>query len=265
MSHARAIVAIPADRANDVQSAIEWEMMPFDENGEWFRDGSRWDWYVIGGRYTGSLTGYDPEKDPANTKVCSLCGGTGKRTDMEVKDGCNGCQGKGTRVKWPTEWADHPGDIIQVKNLNLAAMLESRKESLIQCYAKAAKDSKQHREFLYGVDPDEITLDAWLADKLDGVAFPAPYAFVQSRHWHEAERMGWFGTSALTECEIKAKESENPDVETMIRRCKYKDPETGAAVVCWNEPYEVWSREFYHRFIERLDPETILVNVDYHV
>ena len=85
MSHARAIVAIPADRANDVQSAIEWEMMPFDENGEWFRDGSRWDWYVIGGRYTGSLTGYDPEKDPANTKVCSLCGGTGKRRTWKLR------------------------------------------------------------------------------------------------------------------------------------------------------------------------------------
>lgn len=28
---------------------------------------------------------------------CDLCGGTGVRTDMKVENGCNGCQGKGTR------------------------------------------------------------------------------------------------------------------------------------------------------------------------
>jgi hypothetical protein len=28
---------------------------PFNENGEWFAEGSRWDWWVIGGRWEGML------------------------------------------------------------------------------------------------------------------------------------------------------------------------------------------------------------------
>ena len=47
MSHAVVLVAIrPTD---DVEAAIAEQMQPFDENGEWFADGSRWDWYQIGG------------------------------------------------------------------------------------------------------------------------------------------------------------------------------------------------------------------------
>lgn len=214
MSHASVIVAIPADRANDVESAVEWEMMPFDENGQWFRDGSRWDWYVVGGRYSGKF---------------------------------------------------HGQDIMRVELIDTARLMDDKRQRLIETYQKAAADTKQHRMFIYDVDPDETALDEFLAANLDGVAFPASYAFLQNRYWHEAERLGWFGTSALTECEIKAKEQGVTDVETMIRRCKHKDPETGASVICWNETWEVWNKEFYHRFIEPLHPDTVLVNVDYHV
>ena len=70
-----------------------------------------WDWYQIGGRWTGVLDGYDPSADPANKETCYLCGGTGKRTDMEVANGCNGCRGTGIMEKWPTDWATHPGDV----------------------------------------------------------------------------------------------------------------------------------------------------------
>jgi hypothetical protein len=216
MSHARVIVAIPEDRAGDIQSAVEWEMMPFDENGELFRDGSRWDWYVIGGRFSGCF---------------------------------------------------HGKDIIQVKDINLVRMMEERRERLLSTYRQAESDAMcgEHKEFIYGVDPSKTTVDEYLGSKLDGVQFAASYAFLQGRRWHEGERMGWFGSSALTECEIKAKENANPDVEVMIRRCKYKDPETGACVVCWNESDEIWAKEFYHRFIEPLSPNHYLVSVDYHV
>jgi len=56
MSHANVIVALPgATPARRVELAVDEQMAPFDENGEWFRDGSRWDWWVIGGRYSGCL------------------------------------------------------------------------------------------------------------------------------------------------------------------------------------------------------------------
>lgn len=88
---------------------------------------SQWDWYEIGGRWTGKLTDYDPEKDPRNIESCQWCGGTGKRNDKlgrearkaDPKYTCNGCDGKGKKVKWPTEWAKYAGDIQPMENIKL--------------------------------------------------------------------------------------------------------------------------------------------------
>ena len=76
-----------------------------------------WDWYQVGGRWTGFFDGYKPEDDPTNIETCNLCAGTGTRKDMKVENGCNGCQGKGKRVKWPTEWETRPGDTIETSKL----------------------------------------------------------------------------------------------------------------------------------------------------
>lgn len=38
-------------------------------------DQSLWDWYTIGGRWSGALTGYDPYSDPSNKTVCRWCNG----------------------------------------------------------------------------------------------------------------------------------------------------------------------------------------------
>lgn len=35
--------------------ALEGALAPFDENGEWFAEGTRWDWWVVGGRWPGLL------------------------------------------------------------------------------------------------------------------------------------------------------------------------------------------------------------------
>lgn len=61
------------------------------------------DWHQVGGRFTGLKSGgaYDPETDPANREPCSLCDATG----------CNGCDGTGIRLKWPTQWAFYAGDV----------------------------------------------------------------------------------------------------------------------------------------------------------
>lgn len=82
---------------------------------------SKWDWHVIGGRWTGALVPeYDPEADPENIETCSICGGTGLRTDdLGIKERkrdpeytCNGCQGEGKHAKWPTQWKKFRGDIL---------------------------------------------------------------------------------------------------------------------------------------------------------
>lgn len=58
MSHAIVLVAVESDKHRKrIEAAVAHEMEPFDENGEWFKNGSRWDWYQIGGRYSGRLMG----------------------------------------------------------------------------------------------------------------------------------------------------------------------------------------------------------------
>lgn len=128
MSHANLLVAITTEDIKDhggIEEAIGFQMGPFCENDEWLADGSRWDWWQIGGRFTGqlSLVEYDPAKDPDNIELCWLCNGTGTRTDMMVvANGCNGCRGTGHKTKWPTEWKD----VGNVSTRAKAAPLENR-------------------------------------------------------------------------------------------------------------------------------------------
>lgn len=86
---------------------------------------SKWDWWSIGGRWTGDLTDYDPSIDPKNIEICDLCMGSGIRKDeignkerqRDPAYTCNGCSGKGKRVKWPTEWASFEGDVQPMSNI----------------------------------------------------------------------------------------------------------------------------------------------------
>lgn len=86
--------------------------------------GDVWDWYQIGGRWTGVLDNYNPDKDPKNIEICWLCQGTGKRNDAIGEQAreknpnftCNGCDGKGERVKWPTQFAEHDNNILSLKD-----------------------------------------------------------------------------------------------------------------------------------------------------
>ena len=128
MSHYLAYVLIPGD--GDVDDLVAEAMAPYDENrkveltsedGEeyWHNPHGFWDWFQIGGRWTGKLSGYDPSDDPSLMKSCWLCNGTGFRNDelgrkwreSDPEYTCNGCQGKGEHQAWPTEWPRHKGDI----------------------------------------------------------------------------------------------------------------------------------------------------------
>jgi hypothetical protein len=70
-----------------------------------------------------------PEKDPANMETCWLCQGTGKRDDEVARQhravdptySCNGCDGKGHSVKWPSKWTD-VGNVARWGHLDLDAL-----------------------------------------------------------------------------------------------------------------------------------------------
>lgn len=114
--HACAWVVTTEDgSAHDV---VERAMEPHRENYDVDPVTGTWDWWQLGGRYTGSFTAYDPTKDPANMEACDLCGGTGDRAKYRNEPplhpdmkSCNGCAGMGVRVKWPTQWLDYEGDV----------------------------------------------------------------------------------------------------------------------------------------------------------
>jgi len=103
------------------------------EDGEtyWHNPNGKWDWWQLGGRWTGVWSEYDPEQDPANWEQCWLCNGTGMRDDERAREwrarnpeySCNGCghdgpKKPGVALKWPTQWVQRPQlDVVPVSKL----------------------------------------------------------------------------------------------------------------------------------------------------
>lgn len=143
------------EKTDDVAAAVDAVME---------RHSEFWDWYQIGGRWTGIFDGYNPEDDPANIVECNLCNGTGKREDMEVANGCNGCKGTGKHPKWPTEWAQRAGDVVPVESLT--------EDQLAKFYRIVSHD--------YGVLGGERYIP-WAETKFERNEYP-PLDWLKSQH-----------------------------------------------------------------------------------
>jgi len=97
-------------------------MAPYDSNRPGATAEAFWDWYVIGGRWTGEHDGFDSETDIRNYEVCRICKGTGDRGDYDDEKmrnwhrGCNSCRGTGLSHTWET--APHPGDIMELDKVS---------------------------------------------------------------------------------------------------------------------------------------------------
>ena len=107
--------------------------------GYWHNPDAKWDWWMIGGRWTGLLASdYDPTQDPANREICGICKGTGDRDGWvyyeldengervrrfkdawaEEMNGCNSCKGTGVVTKWPTQYKSFEGDTVLVGHVD---------------------------------------------------------------------------------------------------------------------------------------------------
>lgn len=78
-----------------------------------YGNGREWDFYQVGGRFTGTFDGYDPEKDAANMEPCQW-------RHHQAGPDCPNCKGTGTTAKWPTRWVGHDGDQMPVSQLTEA-------------------------------------------------------------------------------------------------------------------------------------------------
>lgn len=133
MTHALCGVVVPMgttrDDAHDLVAAAlepfreEWHEGPTEDEG-WFS--GFWDWWCIGGRYTGRYSEYDPLQDDANYETCWLCHGTGERADgLSGPGNCNGCAkggvagltGTGRMLLHPPKFQPCPDDVVPVKVL----------------------------------------------------------------------------------------------------------------------------------------------------
>jgi hypothetical protein len=85
----------------------------------------KWDWWQIGGRFSNKFTTEKIEDNPNNWETCFQCNGTGMRNDdlgrkqraIDPSYTCNGCNGNGNHLKWPTDWQS-TGDQAHLASLN---------------------------------------------------------------------------------------------------------------------------------------------------
>lgn len=161
MHFAVAVLLPEGTSKEEAQSTAEQMLAPYDENGDWFADGSRWDWWVVGGRWDGALLGL-PWQPVVET--CSFCKGTGVSPVATLREdgrydhhftgtagtqtrdtGCHVCDGTGKDEAWPTN------------------------------------DGYQTLERNFAEDPSKVAPDF------------LPAAYLDAQGWHEEGRMGWFG------------------------------------------------------------------------
>lgn len=111
------IVIIPGidnPAMGDIENSVDDAMSYFENR--------KYDWYQIGGRWTGFFDDYDPDTDSANIIICKWCNGTGMRNDLVGQNlrkenpdyKCNSCQGKGEHPVRPTEYKPHLEDCVSV-------------------------------------------------------------------------------------------------------------------------------------------------------
>ena len=202
MSHAAVLVALNgATSLSHVDSAVYYQMEPFNENGEWFRDGSRWDWWEIGGRFSDLL----------------------------------------------------PADIMRRDQVDLQGIRQHSAEMIYEDWQRGQKEENAElRKAIYGIEPGD-TFEQYL--ERNQTSFPPFFAFLRNRVWHERARMGWFGGTAQTECELAGEDSQ---------KCLHTDEHTGAKIISWGND-QTWGVKFFDRFVRDLPGSTILVVVDYHI
>ena len=222
----------------------------------------KWDWYQIGGRWTGMLVPYyDPEKDSANRETCTLCNGTGKRADMPGQDKCNGCAGTGIHTKRPTQWAKIAGDQLRLGDIPLVTLRDEAERRALDKYDEATgivggrpipdwatvlaaqgTDYAKARE-IYNNDPVIVALqekDPFLdsinslrksrADVARSARASAicPFAIVHEGKWYERGEMGWW------------------------------------ACVSNEKDRDAWAEEF-EALLDKLSPDSWLTVVDCHI
>lgn len=138
-----------------------------------YNPNSHWDWWVIGGRWNGWLAPPEaqPEKDPDNWNECWLCQGSGFRNDELGKQAraenpeytCNGCNGTGKQLAWPTEQKDSGFNVVTPRYIESLGLIGD----LPTPYAFIDLQGEWHQKGdmgWWGMSSNEKDRDAWVEE-----------------------------------------------------------------------------------------------------
>ena len=114
--HGKSVEVLREDQ-EAMQAIMEPILAPYGEESGSKKKIKFWDYWRIGGRWTGEHDGYNPSQDWVNYKTCWLCHGSGVRSDVPGKEKviCNSCHGTGAALEYDPQY--HVGDIMRVKDI----------------------------------------------------------------------------------------------------------------------------------------------------
>lgn len=128
-----------------------------------------WDWWVIGGRWNGTLLGdeYKISEDENSYQRCSMCQGTGKRDDELARQerlkhpgySCNVCRGTGREMIFASRLPSPPagGNFRPVREIP---------DSVPVPYAVLTPDGEWHQQgemMMFGMSKDDMPEEDWAA------------------------------------------------------------------------------------------------------
>jgi hypothetical protein len=151
------------DDATGLAEEIINELCAEEEGEDGETVGGRFDYGMVGGRWTGEHDGYNPEEDPKNQITCRSCKGTKEEWDTgltaritgfigNVLTGtyrgrpCRMCRGTGKETKF--DLVPHKEDVMSV------AILRKKKPDLTACGVAWIKDGEVHYEDIE--DPSQM-------------------------------------------------------------------------------------------------------------
>jgi hypothetical protein len=144
MTHFAALVLVAKDQFESAPASMEGRafnaVVPlvnqYVETDTWGEDGTRYDWFQVGGRFTGLLDNYDPLADEANYERCEFCEGTGTTTQAvanqypayqeHVGQPCIQCNSDrvdgggrfpGKRIRYGFQ--PHDGNVMPARNIDI--------------------------------------------------------------------------------------------------------------------------------------------------
>lgn len=137
--------------------------------GYWENPNAKWDWYEIGGRWSGSLL--------INSNSEGVVGRKGSMGSCKHDENDNTSS---------EEWCD----AARIKDILWDKMLEKEKEYLAQQYDKVMNDENEriYAELLYDIK-DGMTKEEYVAC---ASAFSTFAVITPDGKWHEKGKMGWW-------------------------------------------------------------------------